>query len=180
MTSTFYLDDIQFDDTKVSPSSSSSSAPTRKPCYRDPAGTLTILDGTFLCSHRRPVGSYDFGVDSSGGRRDWLKTEGDALRMDYPPNQQWGAVFLTVGKPVPPGDRPGQDFSKNNSMPDGGSETKIRVPLKNTWETKSFPLSSFAGVDLTKVYVVIEFVFETSDPPQTVYFRNVRFLCSGM
>ena len=43
--------------------------------------------------------------------------------------------------------------------------------------THTLPLRGFTDIDLTRVYVVIEFVFEAASPRQRVHFRNVRFLC---
>jgi len=188
---TFYLDDIQFDKT-AKPSSCFDPPPGTPP------GTVYILAGNALCANRSPVGNYEFGVDSSERRRSWLRAEGDALRLDYPGRQQWGAVFLTVGDLVPPGARPGQDFSqchtlqadlrsdtvgagfgigmKDKYMADDGREAKIRVAPTSAWNTTSINLAGFK-VDLSAIYVIIEFVFGAADPQQTVYVRNIRLLC---
>src|ERR1035438_5931546 len=32
----------------------------------------------------------------------WLKSEGEHLKMSYSPDQSWGAVFITAGKPKQP------------------------------------------------------------------------------
>jgi hypothetical protein len=118
--------------------------------------------------------------------------------MSYPPGQQWGAVFITVGPPKP-SQRPGKNLSmyqtlsldlrgaesgervwiglKDNMDPDDGSETKILISnLTNGWQTYPIPLSSFITADLTHLYVVIEFVFETGTSAETVCFRNIRYL----
>jgi len=151
----------------------------------------TVFDSRGLAS------GYDMGVDSSEGRQNWLWEAGDGMEMAYPAGQTWGAAFITVGRPVNP-PRPWKDFSsfrtlsvevrggtggesveigmKDAADPDNGGETKARVSnLSSAWRTYEFPLSSFNTADLTKLYVVVEFVFSGS-AAQAVYFRNVRFL----
>jgi hypothetical protein len=186
----FYLDDIQFDTSQPD-----------EPLLCAPTSTTVhyVLDGAHLCPSTSPPGRYEIGVDSSERQRRWLAQEGNALRMDYPGNQQWGAVFITVGDPAPSGKRPGENLSgchtlqvdlrspsrpttlgigmKDNTMPDDGSETKPAAPVARDWATASFPLRSFSDLKLTRVYVAIEFVFEAGSPRQQIYFRNVRFRC---
>lgn len=206
----FYLDDIVLDKTALpsstipeNPGSVGSTASARRLCVDPPPGAppgaVYLMDGTRLCADRSPVHKYEFGVDTSHQRRDWLSHTDNALTMAYPPGQTWGAVFLTVGDPIPPGSRPGQDLSrcdtlqvdlrtdnagaglsigmKDNHQPDDGTETKIRVTPTKAWTTQAFRLTDFTGVQLSAVYVPIEFVFEPNDPPQTVYFRNIRLQC---
>lgn len=156
------------------------------------AQTGEVLTGSKLSS------GFDMGVNSSGGRTDWLKNEGEYIKMAYPAGQSWGAVFITVGKPKQP-PRPSRDFSafdtllaemrgesggeqleiglKTNEQPDDGSETKRPVALTSEWRTYKFPLDEFTGTDVRRLYVVAEFVF-SGPSAQTVYLRNVRY--SGM
>jgi len=136
----------------------------------------------------------DMGVDSSEQRRDWVSKGQGYIKMSYPSGQDWGAVFVTVGKPrdLP---RPSKDLSafrmlvielkgesggeqveigiKTNKQPDDGSEVKIPVRLTNTWQVFKFPLSKF-DVDLKNLYVLSEFVF-TGGTAQTVYFRGISY-----
>jgi hypothetical protein len=154
-----------------------------------------IYIGTTLCS------GYDMGVDDSAGRRDWVTDMDGYMRMAYPGGLDWGAVFITVGPPRDP-PRPGQDFSayrflsvelrgerggesvnigiKDNDDPDDGREKKLLASgLTTSWQTFTFALSDFRTADRadpTRLYVVIEFVFEPGWPGQTVYFRNVKYL----
>ncbi len=138
---------------------------------------------------------FDMGVDTSGGRREWLADEDGHFKMSYPAGQEWGAVFITVGPPVDP-PRPSRDFSafdtliiemkgekggerveiglKTNTQPDNGRETKIQTNLTANWETYSFKLDRFRGTDPTRLYVVTEFVFSGRNP-ETVYMRNIRY-----
>ena len=112
--------------------------------------------------------------------------------------QDWGAVFITVGDPVTR-HRPGENLSgchtlqvdlrgpsrmttlhigmKDSNMPDDGSETQVAVPVGRSWATTSIPLRRFTTLGPTRVYVVIEFVFEAGSPCQQIYFRNLRFRC---
>ena len=138
----------------------------------------------------------DMGVNSSGGKTDWLSNDGSHMTMSYPAGQSWGAVFITVGKPTAP-PRPSRDMSeydtlsvemkgasggeqieigvKTNTQPDDGSETKVPIKLTSEWHTYTFALNQFIGVDLKSVYVMIEFVFSGADS-QEVQVRNVRYL----
>src|SRR5216684_5489016 len=137
----------------------------------------------------------NMGVNSSEGKTNWLKTEGDHLKMSYPPDQSWGAVFITVGAPKQP-PRPSRDFSafntlivemkggvggeqveigiKTNTQPDDGSETKVPVKLTPDWKPYRFPLDRFEGTDLDNLYVVAEFVFSGSDA-STIFVRNISY-----
>jgi exo-beta-1,3-glucanase (GH17 family) len=191
---TFYLDDIQIDAGNPVPLPSNA----RRLCASSAAGVRYVVDGAHLCPSTAKIGRYAIGVDTSRGLRRWLGADSDALRMDYPGGQEWGTAFITAGDPVPQGQRPGEDFSgchtlrvdlrsrspttvgvgmKDSTMPDDGSETKVAVPVGRSWATASLPLRGFAGVDLTRVYVVVEFVFGAGSSGQQVYFRNVRFMC---
>ena len=138
---------------------------------------------------------FNMGVNSSENRTDWLKTEGDHLKMSYPSGQSWGAVFVTVGAPKQP-PRPFRDLSaynmltiemkggvggeqleigiKTNTQPDDGSETKVPVRLTSDWKPYRFRLDRFDGADLDKLYVVAEFVFSGSDAA-TVFARNISY-----
>lgn len=140
---------------------------------------------------------YDIGVNSSTGLTNWLLDLNGYMKMEYPSNQTWGAVFITVGPPTDP-PRPSQDLSsyttlsvdlkgenggeeleigiKDNTDPDDGTETKIKIlGLTTEWQTYTFSLLDFTTADLTRIYVVVEFVFSGPDA-QTVFFRNVIYL----
>jgi len=139
---------------------------------------------------------YDMGVDSSGDRSDWVTVTKDEMCMAYPSEQTWGSVFITVGKPKDP-PRPSQDLSeytklsielrgdkenesvlvgvKDNTQPDDGSEDKYRVTnLTTEWTTVEIPLSELKGADLSRLYVVTEFVFENT--PVIVCIRKIQYL----
>jgi exo-beta-1,3-glucanase (GH17 family) len=155
-------------------------------------GSRIILDDRGLAAF------YDIGVDTSGNRHDWLtRTSSGAMRMAYPAGQDWGAVFITVGEPVEP-PRPYRDFSafravrvdlrgmnggesldiglKDAEDADDGTEDKRAVTnLTTDWRTYEFDLDSFDGLQLERLYVVLEFVFEGAGA-QTVEFRNVVFV----
>ena len=149
---------------------------------------------------------YDIGVDTSEERRDWLSEAEDGLEMAYPAQQEWGAVFFTVGVPVDP-PRPWKDFSEFGSLvvdlkgavggetvrvgvkdyddPDDGQEKTVTVSgLSTEWKTSSFPLTEFASSrfvapgGLERVYVPVEFVFD-GPAAMTVYVRSVRYVPPG-
>lgn len=142
-------------------------------------------------------GGYDIGVNSSGKLTGWLFDEDGYMKMAYPSNQDWGTVFITVGKPVEP-PRPFKDFSnysticvdlkgekggesveigiKDNTDPDDGTETKISITdLSTSRQTKTFKVSQFTTADPRRLYVVLEFVFNGPEE-QTIYFKNVKYL----
>lgn len=138
---------------------------------------------------------YGMGVNSSGGRTDWLSDHGDYMRMSYPSGQNWGAVFITYGgDPVDP-PRPSIDLSgcrklivelkgehggevldigiKDKNDPDDGSESRVTVTCESDWQTYEFEISHFATADMSHLYSIV-FVFD-DDTPRTVYFRHVEF-----
>lgn len=138
---------------------------------------------------------YGMGVNSSGNRTDWLSVTKDEMCMAYPSGQTWGSVFITVGEPKdpPPTSQDLSEYSKlsmelrgdkgnetvlvgvkDSTQPNDGSETKIRVEnLTTDWSTVEFSLTEFAGADISKLYVVTEFVFENVS--ETVCVRNIQF-----
>ncbi len=165
---------------------------------------LSIAFGSFMFAQQAPkdvlvrgklTAGFDMGVNSSGNKTNWLKNEGEQMRMSYPADESWGAVFITVGKPKQP-PRPFRDFSayntltvemkggvggeqleigvKTNTQADDGSETKLPVKLTSDWKPYRFPLQRFEGADLDKLYVVTEFVFSGGDAT-TVFVRNISF-----
>jgi len=151
-----------------------------------------IYYGTVLAA------GYDLGVNTSGGQTNWVSDHNGYMCLGYPPNQTWGAVFITFGTPKPP-PRPGRDLSayqtlsldlkgstggesvrvalKDNTDPDNGSEAKVLISnLTTSWQTYKIPLTSFSTADLTRLYMVTGFIFENGTPAETVCFRNVRYL----
>lgn len=194
---TLQLDDVYFS-SAAPPTPTHTATPTVTPTRRPVATPSPTPDfhciyvGSALCQ------GYDMGVDDGAQRRDWLSDMKGSMRMAYPGGLGWGAVFITLGKPVDP-PRPGKDLSgyrtlyvelrgenggefvnigiKDNTDPDNGSEKKIRVSnLTPEWQPFTFSLSDFETADVTQLYVMIEFVFEPDSPAQTVDVRNVRYL----
>jgi len=147
-----------------------------------------ILTGATLAS------GLSIGLNTSNNRTDWLTTDGTMLIMQYPAGQAWGAVFVTPGPAVPPGNRPGRDMSgcqsltlemsgdpgtieigiKDSTQPDDGTETKVQLQITGQWQTYTIPLSRFTRVDLKRVYVLIEFVFG-GPQSQTVRVRSIKY-----
>jgi len=64
---------------------------------------------------------------------------------------------------------------KDNTNPDDGSEVKRTPAITSSWQTYSFPLSTFSRSDTKRVYVPIELVFNGSTA-RTVYLRDVRYV----
>jgi len=168
-------------------------SPTPKPARSVPVtGPQPVYMGSALAP------DYDMGVATSGGLTDWVTDMGGFMCMAYPDDQDWGAVFITVGQPTAP-PRPSQDLSgyqalslelrgegggesvwvglKDSTDPDDGTETKQQVSnLTQDWRTFTFPLSSFSTADPARLNVVTEFVFEPGTPAETVCFRNIQYL----
>jgi hypothetical protein len=153
-------------------------------------GDKVILTGSSLAK------GFDVGVESSEHKRDWLSKEPEYMKMSFPAYQDWAAVFITVGKPKDSprlfidlatyktlsidmrGQLGGEVIEigiKSNIQPDTGEETKVTKKLTPEWKTYTFPLSDFEGADTKHVYVVAEFVYNDKTP-QTVYFRNIKYL----
>ena len=139
---------------------------------------------------------FALGIDTSQHQYGWLTTEDGVLTLDYPEGQSWGAVLITAGWPVPPGNRPSLDLSayhslvvdlrtsvrgqcirigiKDRTQPDNGSEITVQECLTTQWSTITLPLKEFADVDLTHLYVVFEIVFQGTSG-FTVELRNIRY-----
>lgn len=160
----------------------------RTPLVAQGVSERGIFDGGSLTT------GFDMGVNTSEGRTDWVEPDGDSMKMAYPSEQAWGAVFVTVG---PPKDqpRPGIDLSaystllveirgdpgttfeigiKDNTQLDDGNEAKVIVPLFSTYRTYAIPLSMFNRADTSRLYVVAEFVF-SGPQAQTAWFRRIKF-----
>jgi hypothetical protein len=153
-----------------------------------------VYVGTTLAS------GYNMGVNTSSNITDWLfDSKQGFMEMDYPQNQSWGAVFITVGEPKRDvsaksiedlskfkylvldlkgkvGDESIEIGLKDNTDPDNGSETKIKIlNLTKEWQHYQFELKKFETADPTRLHVVIEFVF-SGPSAQTVYFRNIKYM----
>ena len=140
---------------------------------------------------------FDMPVLTSHERSGWLRQERDHFVAAYPAGQSWGGVFVTVGplRPLPrpdsidlascrtlaidmmweAGNREIEVLIKDNTQPDDGTETKVRVTLTPEWRTYTFPLSRFRGADLKRLYIVTAFSFLGKDA-QTIRFRNIKYL----
>jgi len=143
---------------------------------------------------------FGLGIDTSAHQYGWLTAEQGTLTLAYPPNQAWGAMSITVGQAVPPGNRPAIDLSgygslaldirlapgrstqpgcvslgiKDRTQPDDGTETKAQECLNSSnWSAISVPLTAFSGADLTQLYVVFEVVFSNVVGP--IQLSNIRY-----
>jgi exo-beta-1,3-glucanase (GH17 family) len=140
----------------------------------------------------------DMGVDSSEHFNNWVKDLNGQMKANFPAGQSWGVVFITVGDPAQLGFRSAIDLSqyrtlsvemrgelggetvyigiKDKYQPDNGSEIKLPVRLSADWRSYTFDLQEFRRVDLSAVYIPIEFVFENFVSAKTIYFRNIQYL----
>ena len=152
------------------------------------------LDSHMIYDGRLNTG-YDMLTATSGSVQGWTTNEDGYLHMTYPAGQAWGAVVVTYGKPKDP-PRPGKDISqfdtlsvemrglrggevvevgmKDNLDPDDGTEAKVARVMTREWTNYKIPLQSFRTADLTKSYVIIEFVFGKKSV--TVDCRNIALL----
>lgn len=145
--------------------------------------------------------NLEFGIDSSEGVINWLFDSQDSMKMEYPEDQIWGVVFITVGHPTDlirssmdfskyntlsldlRGEKGGEEIEigiKDNTEPDDGSENKVKVcSLTSDWQTILIPLDKFATSNLQNLYIVVEFIFK-GQSARTVYFKNVKYLIENM
>lgn len=179
---------------------------------RTPAGAVIYLDDIRYVQSEPPLWwlypvhiysgemlrpGLELGVDSSGHQYDWVEDLKGAMKISYPPGQEWGSVYITVGRPQSRNDRQSMPLTlqstlsmelrgelggevvfigiKDRLQPDNGSETLIPVKLTSDWQTYTFDRNLFIGVDPTDVYIPIEFVFKHVGA-ETIYFRNVQYL----
>jgi hypothetical protein len=153
---------------------------------------LHIYSGRFL----RP--GLNMGVDSSAHFTKWVEDLYGEMKASYPAGQDWGVVFITVGDPSPRSLQNSMDLRqygtlsvelrgemggekvyiglKDKTQPEPSTETKILVHPTSAWKTYTFDLSEFTRVDMSKVYIPIEFVFPDQTDPETIHFRNIRYL----
>ena len=141
----------------------------------------------------------DMGVNTGMGRTNWVEDSLGYMKIKYPccqpTGRDWGAVFLTIGKPTDQ-QRPYQNFSayktlsvemkgkyggenveigiKDNTDRDDGQEAKIQTQLTKNWKVYEFPLEKFTSADLSHLYVVIEFVF-SGTKEVNMYFKNAKY-----
>lgn len=154
-------------------------------------GQYLVFDGTLRKG-------FNIGVDSHFGNRDWMVQEGVAMKMSYPGNQAWGAVYITVGTPYPDANKDRRktvDLSaysmlsvelkgnkggervwiglKDKDDPSNGSETKKELTLSSNWSTYNILLKDLRTADLKKIHVPVEIIF--GQERSTIFFRNVMF-----
>lgn len=140
---------------------------------------------------------FDLGIDTSEHVYGWLKVQEGVFTLTYPAGQQWGMMFITVCKSVPPKQRNlSLDLSASHTLvfdmratvngqcvkvgikdwkqPDDGSEQKVDECLTTQWVTYRRPLSLFSDADQAHLYVVFEVVFAGATS-LTVQVRNIRY-----
>lgn len=142
---------------------------------------------------------FGMGIDDELHLQNWMKVD-TTMALKYPGSLSWGSVFITVnGDPVKTnkhwidisactklsiemrGDLGGEAVKigiKDKDDPDNGTETKQTVNLTKDWTVYNLQLSDFKTCDLSKVYVVTEFVFPAtaSNSAANVYVKNIRIL----
>jgi exo-beta-1,3-glucanase (GH17 family) len=132
---------------------------------------------------------FDISLDTDRHERDWLTATPGVLTMAYPAGQQWGTTLITAG-------RGSVDLSrfrsltvqlrartsgervrlgiKDSSQPANGSEITVEETLSTSWSTVTLPLSFFANVNLSRLSVVLEVVFQGS-AAETVDLSDLRY-----
>jgi hypothetical protein len=154
-----------------------------------------LLNGKIVTST-----GFGMGVDDAIQLRNWIQQDSLFMSLNYPGNLSWGSVFITVGGDPKNPPRPWIDISactklsiemkgavggegvligmKDKDDPDDGTETKKAVYLTKDWNIYEFQLSDFTTCDLTKVYVVTEFVFPcgTSNKAVSINVKNITIL----
>lgn len=170
--------------------------------------TITIIGGPYPEPPEngviyRSVGSgselvmgYDIGVNTGAGKTDWLNENKsdwtlthDYMKMAYPGDAVFGAVFIVVAPMAPlerMGERKAFDYRlftklqvelkgevggekvkiglKDINDPDDGAETKYMIAnLTTEWQTYEIPLSVFpkeGRATLSQIYLPLEFVWD--------------------
>jgi hypothetical protein len=144
----------------------------------------------------RLADAYTLGQNTSEQLANWVTRLEDYASMRYASGQKWGVVFISVGTPgtsirqtvdlsgfdtisVELRGKVGGEFLeigvKDAADPSDGSESRVLVAnLTTQWKRFDFPLADFLSADLTRLHVVIEFVFVNQ--AMTVDFRNIRYL----
>lgn len=169
------------------------------------AGLLFISLALVFCTQPKnhPVymgtemsSGYDLGVTSNTDSVGWLSDVTGAMKADFPAGQQWGALFMTVGKIKDLPNKPTVDISKfsilsfelkteadtckleagikDDQDPDDGTESRVVIEVYPEWKTYEIALSEFKTADLKRIYMLTELVYKDSTA-QTVYIRNVQF-----
>ena len=161
------------------------------------AAALTLTERSYLDVY---VGGlevgFGLGIDTSNQQRHWLTVNRSGLRLHYPAGQAWGTMFITVGQPVPPGNRPSIELSaysdlvvsmraegapgclrlgvKDRNEGDNGQEPTVRECVTTAWSTRRIPLGSFAPTDVSQAYVVFEVVFNGASAG-TIDIGSIRY-----
>lgn len=127
-------------------------------------------------------------VDDDKHLSNWLSEGADYLKLEYPGNLSWAAVFFTVGGSAVPPPRPFEDFSSYNRLrvemrgetggecvgvgvkdfddPDDGTEPKKPISLEGDWKVYEIEMSFFktrnpgrSPLVVEKLYLVSELAF---------------------
>jgi hypothetical protein len=118
----------------------------------------------------------------------------DSLHFDYDGRADWAAVFIYVRGTS--ATRPSLDFSgldriqiemkgdvggeqvlvhlKDSLDLDDGTQTNIPIQLTDKWQTYEIDLDRFETADLSRLYVVLGFLF--FEEPQSFSLRNARYV----
>lgn len=142
------------------------------------------------------ITGYDIGVNTGAGKTEWLNENRsdwtlthDYMKMAYPGDAVFGAVFIVVAPMVPlermsernafdyrlytklqvelKGEAGGEKVKiglKDINDPDNGGETKYLIAnLTTDWQTYEIPLSTFpqgGRATLSQIYLPLEFVWD--------------------
>ena len=176
----------------------------RKTTLKISAVVLLWMGFTF-CSQQKshPVymgtemsSGYDLGVTTNKDSVGWLTDVGGAMKADYPAGQDWGSLFITVGKIKDLPNKPTVDLTgfqklvfeiksdsapctievgmKDAEDPDDGTESKVAIQVTEEWKSYEIDLSSFANADLKQIYILVEFIF-TGQVAQSISVRNIQY-----
>jgi exo-beta-1,3-glucanase (GH17 family) len=176
-----------------SPTGTVTQGPTQTPTPTPlPPRVISIYHGTL-------APGYELNIDNESHTFGWLGNEAGALRADFPADQKWAVIYITLGPPRPVGQREQfEDISSCRTLavdlralhggtqvelgmkdvedPDNGSETLIPVTLATDWKTHRVTLSELVTADLHRIYLPFEIVYRGSGPA-TVFINNIRLIC---
>lgn len=137
---------------------------------------------------------YDISGDSSFEREIIHNEELGTVEISFP-KYDWGVCYFYNGngsieqirtkdfsiyntlKLELKGEKGGEKVEiglKDETNPLDGSETKVELTLSDEWEFYEIPLKAFKGTNLSKLFFVVEFVFEYE--PRNISVRHIEYL----
>jgi hypothetical protein len=135
------------------------------------------------------MSQFVIGCNSADSLKNWIIDKGMYWEMDFPQDQLWATLFLSSNNP--------KDFSMFDAMSfeikgkNGGEKVHVGIndtlgedpsgrsfiqwTINRNWEQVRIPLSWIKGINLSGIYIPIQFVIFNTEG-QTIYFKNVKYI----